>query len=404
MRWEQATGDYLLLLDSGDTLDRHAARTAFAAALDTDADVVSVGWEPRGNGPTRVGDAAAVPANGSYPAARPSALSCSTTPASATSCSARRSSAAPELRFLEEGTAGSLRLRHGRVSAGATASPSAATAVRAARRARAARAARSCWPFTGPSTAWSPTTLHPSWLSPKNVAFLEVDLPALPARLPRDDEDAALELLDPLHRLCGLARPGAFERIGKMAQIAVFMVRKRDTAGARSPLLTTCERGHVLPAGLFEQDGRVYWSASSPRHRRGPGGPRCDVVRLPRAPAVAAGPGARIDELHMRGGRAIGARDRRQPARPDRLGTRSSRCRSVRPAPTASVRFPSRWSITSRERLSWQGTLDLPAVVRPRSAWLPRLQRRAVDHRRRRDHGRPARGVRRARDETASRC
>jgi len=353
----KAAGEFVMFLGCGNALDRHAARSAVAAARDAGADVVSGGL---------------VRAAGGDPVKRPLFRR-----------TAHYDSLAERPELLYDTTVDNKLFRAadlvGRLGAPFTGAGTAAlSGIVLAAYLQATRISvvpqRLFVQYVEPARPDAAellavhraldrivAALAPQLAVAKDVRFLDVDLPRYLLALPADDSDGGL--LEPLRDYLDSLRPESFARTSRLTQIAVFMVRQHDVAGVASTA-DYLARGHALPRGLVEQDGRVYWSARHLDTAAGRATMDVTALGLQELPLSQLSPAARIDQMRVRRGAAEVRGSTVNPL--GRISADATLAFSVGPVDTDERSLvPVHVVAHDRELLTWAGTLDLPGVVRP---------------------------------------
>src|SRR3954454_6194273 len=354
----QAAGEFVMLLECGNRLDRHAARSAVAAAQQSGADVVSGDWVRAGDAESLTGPLFRRTTHYNGLAENPELLY-------DTTVDNKLFSAQLMKRRLGEFTGASTAASFGMV----TAAYLQADRITVVPQRMVVQHVEPAPPDPAELLA-----VHrvldgivadhaPELAVAKDVRFLEVDLARYLLGLSAEDSEGGQLLLHPLRDYLDSLRPESLARVGRLVQIAVFMVRQQDIAGAESAV-DYLERGHKLPIGLVEQDGRVYWSGRHLDSAEGRATLDVTALGLHELPLSQLCPGSRIAEMRVRRGKAALRGSTVNPL--GRISAEARLALSVGPVDTDERSLvPLQVVGHSRELLTWEGTVDLPSVVRP---------------------------------------
>ena len=199
----------------------------------------------------------------------------------------------------------------------------------------------------------------------KDMKFLRVDLPLYLKSATRHGSVVAESLLPPLRDYLDALDPAAYDALDPMFAIAAFMARRGDSEGARS-VIDYLEHDRKVTTRLVQRDGRVYWLD---RYLDSDEGRRVlDVtsVGFQELQLSQLHLDSRVDELTVRGdqlhlrGHTVNQLGRVAP------GTVSAIALSVAPSGTKrGTVVPITLVEHDADRMLWEGTIDLPAAVRP---------------------------------------
>ena len=199
----------------------------------------------------------------------------------------------------------------------------------------------------------------------KDMKFLRVDLPLYLKSATRHGPGAAEPLLAPLRDYLDSLNPDAYDGLDPMIAIAAFMARRGDAEGARS-VIDYLEHDRKVTTRLVQRDGRVYWLD---RYLDSDEGRRVlDVtsVGFQELQLSQLHLDSRVDELTMRGDRLhLRGHTINQLGRVP-AGSVSEIALSIAPSGTKrGAVVPITLVEHDADRLVWDGTLDLPSIVRP---------------------------------------